>query len=503
MSQPSRETEAKPQRLPKLTARPAEYVAIGKDVLELLSSAMYVDPLTIFREYVQNAADAIDEAHEGGVLESNARGEVTIDLDVAGRIVRIRDNGSGIPVLEAAPRLLSIGGSTKRGTRARGFRGVGRLAGLAYCRQLVFRTRAAGDDLVFELRWDCVKLKAALREVGQDDDLPGVVNRIVSIELLPGADYPAHFFEVEMIEVIRHQRQDALLNEDLVRQFLGEVAPVPFDEGFCHAAAIQAHVGPFARMGNLHIVVNDAAPLRRPHRNVFPVTDLVKDEVGELELLKYEGRDGGVAAVGWIIHHSYLGALPERAGVKGIRLRAGNVQVGGHNLLEEIFPEPRFNAWAIGELHVVDPRLVPNARRDHFEQNVHFADLAAYVQPLARGIAKHCRAASVERNRLKKAQAATATLAKELPVLATQRADLSEQIARCANELKQVARYFAGREGTPETKAFDDLVKSLSCTSALPAPENAKTYLEFLVQTGTISKIDLVKLAKSVAETKI
>lgn len=35
---------------------PAEIV-VGKDILELVSSAMYVDPLTIYREYIQNAAD--------------------------------------------------------------------------------------------------------------------------------------------------------------------------------------------------------------------------------------------------------------------------------------------------------------------------------------------------------------------------------------------------------------------------------------------------------------
>ena len=35
-------------------------IDIGKDILELLSSSMYVDPLSIYPEYVQNAADAID-----------------------------------------------------------------------------------------------------------------------------------------------------------------------------------------------------------------------------------------------------------------------------------------------------------------------------------------------------------------------------------------------------------------------------------------------------------
>ena len=44
----------------------ADDIVIGKDILELLSSSMYVDPMTIYREYVQNAADSIDEARAGG-----------------------------------------------------------------------------------------------------------------------------------------------------------------------------------------------------------------------------------------------------------------------------------------------------------------------------------------------------------------------------------------------------------------------------------------------------
>jgi HSP90 family molecular chaperone len=36
-----------------------ESIIVGKDILEVLSSAMYIDPLAIYREYLQNAADAI------------------------------------------------------------------------------------------------------------------------------------------------------------------------------------------------------------------------------------------------------------------------------------------------------------------------------------------------------------------------------------------------------------------------------------------------------------
>src|SRR3546814_14880446 len=93
------------------------------------------------------------------------------------------------------------------------------------------------------------------------------------------------------------------------------------------------------------------------------------DLISECELLTFEDRDGGVAAVGWIVHHDYLGALPRRARIGGIRLRAGDIQVGDHQVLIDYFAEPRFNSWAVAEIQVLDRRIIPNARRDFFEHN--------------------------------------------------------------------------------------------------------------------------------------
>ena len=104
-------------------------IVLGKDVLELLGTSMYVDPMTIYREYVQNAADAIDEARGAGLFAEGEKGSVSIEPDAAARSVRIRDNGTGIPWSRFAKQLAALGGSQKRGTQARGFRGVGRLAG--------------------------------------------------------------------------------------------------------------------------------------------------------------------------------------------------------------------------------------------------------------------------------------------------------------------------------------------------------------------------------------
>src|SRR5438309_2887707 len=82
-----------------------ESIVVGKDILEVLSSAMYVDPLAIYREYIQNAADAIDDARRAGVLATDVAGAVEIEIDLEKRTAIIRDNGIGIPMEEFETRM--------------------------------------------------------------------------------------------------------------------------------------------------------------------------------------------------------------------------------------------------------------------------------------------------------------------------------------------------------------------------------------------------------------
>jgi molecular chaperone HtpG len=71
------------------------------------------------------SADAVDVARSAGALDGP--GCVEIQIDQASRSVFIRDNGAGLGQAEFVNQLTAIGGSSKRGTTARGFRGVGRL----------------------------------------------------------------------------------------------------------------------------------------------------------------------------------------------------------------------------------------------------------------------------------------------------------------------------------------------------------------------------------------
>ncbi|QKC86935.1 ATP-binding protein [Mesorhizobium sp. NZP2077] len=383
-------------------SEPLEEITIGRDVLELVSSAMYIDPMTVYREYVQNSADAIDDAHSRGLLSGDEAGKVAITIDATTRTIRIRDNGAGLSNADFARKMAALGASGKRGTSARGFRGVGRLAGLGYAQELVFRSRTASDSSVAELTWDCRRLKSALRET--DGDIQSLIRSVATLRKKPSGDYPERFFEVELRGVVR-LRSDKLMSPVAVDEYLGQVAPVPFASEFQFGAEIRKALAQVVALGELNIrIEGNDRPVLRPHRDVLTPPGHNPIRFSRLSVNEISSIDGELAAIVWVLHHDYEGALPNGAGVKGLRLRAGNVQIGEHNLLEELFPELRFNAWAVGEIHVVDRKIVPNGRRDHFEQNAHYHNLTNQLAPLAREIAHLCRTSSIKRNWLRETE---------------------------------------------------------------------------------------------------
>ncbi|RWO36779.1 ATP-binding protein [Mesorhizobium sp.] len=395
-----------------------EEILVGVDVLELVSSAMYVDPMTIYREYVQNAADAIDEARGRGLLGADQPGQVEIGLDPSTRSIRIRDNGSGIESADFVRRLAALGASRKRGTTARGFRGVGRLAGLGYAQELIFRSRVTGEDLISELCWDCRKLRTELRSGEARGDVADLISGIASFRLVDAIDQPERFFEVELKGVVR-LRSDRLMSPTAVVEYLSQVAPVPFSPDFSFGEQIAAGLRTHLELGELEIRVTGLdGIICRPHHDGH-AADIGKPvSFDSVEFVEVPSIDGGIAGVGWILHHDYEGAIPTGLQIKGFRVRSGNIQIGDNTLLEELFPEPRFNAWTIGELHVIDRRIVPNGRRDNFEQNAHFNNLVNHLVPAARGIARRCRTNSVRRKWLREFELQTVAAREQLDIIA-------------------------------------------------------------------------------------
>jgi hypothetical protein len=388
-------------------------VRVGKDVIEILTAGMYVSPATIYREYIQNAADSIDVARADGALGHGQRGVVSLTFDHAARAVTIRDNGVGIVAKEALPILLAIGDSGKRGTNARGFRGVGRLSGLAYCRALQFRTKAAGESKVTTVTWDCRALRERLADSAFGGDLRRIVADSVTQSEEKADDRGEHFFEVRLNDVAR-LRNDALLNEVQIAHYLAQVAPIGFDSEFSLAPEIEKRLAPHGRQAPMNLTVAGRA-VYRPYKDQLTFPNAAHAlRIKGIEFVEFADVDGGLGAVGWIAHHDYVRGLPVGLGVRGLRARYGDIQVGESNLFDDSFKEARFNGWTVGELHILDRRIVPNARRDNFEVNHHYYNLLVQLGPLAAKLTQRCRSASVSRNATQIVRNVVATTAARL-----------------------------------------------------------------------------------------
>ena len=381
------------------TAR--EDIVIGKDILELLSYAMYADPLSIYREYIQNSADSIDDASNLNLYKKTLVPRIDISISQADRSVKILDNGAGINKFTFKKKITAFGGSKKRGSNARGFRGVGRLAGLGYCQELIFRTRAQGEPEISEIKWDCRKILQLLRDDSFKGDLKDVVKEVTQVQRIKNEVYPDHFFEVELRKISR-LKNDILLNEIEIKNYLAQVGPVPFSPEFKFKNDIEAFLNDYKCGKSFNIYINNSTePVYKLHRNTLKINENLESEYDKPVFFEIAGNNGENSGIGWRLDHNYLGAIPFNEGVKGFRARAGNIQVGNENIFSEIFTERRFNSWAVGEVHILDKKIQPNGRRDNFGQNSSYSNLLNHLSLQAKKVSQLCRELSLERNRQK------------------------------------------------------------------------------------------------------
>src|SRR5699024_8802887 len=111
----------------------------------------------------------------------------------------IRDNGTGISNTEAEKVLISIGNSQKTSDSSRGFRGIGRLAALSYCKQLVFQTSYLGESKATIITIDAEKLSELLLDSSDIDvSVVDVLQQVYEVKTKPEKEN-AHYFVVRLI----------------------------------------------------------------------------------------------------------------------------------------------------------------------------------------------------------------------------------------------------------------------------------------------------------------
>ena len=366
-------------------------LTVGASVLGLVTRGIADNPLVMYREYIQNSVDALAASAQ------NTGGRVEVLIDWRARRVRVRDNGPGLSYEGCVENLLPVGRSKKTVGVDRGFRGIGRLSGLAFASSITFLTRSNRCDPVTRVVWSgSILFDAATAIAATDEAIPNCV----SVDTVSGANYPDRFFEVQVDGVSRHAAGE-VLNQEAVRTYISEVCPVPIEPSFPFARDVEALFAPGCAPHFQEIFMgDDPTPIRRQYGPHVQLAEERVDRFSELEPIRVPSGDGpGDAAIGWVAHSSYLGAIPKRYGIRGVKARVGNIQIGGERVFDHLFPEERFNRWCVGELHILDRQIVPNARRDYFEPNAHLRHLENQLGPVFRQIAMRCRSASSLRNR--------------------------------------------------------------------------------------------------------
>lgn len=377
-------------------------IEIGKFTLESLTTGMYSEPESCYREYIQNAVDSLDTALSLGMMQAeDFRIEVIVDSER--QEISIKDNGTGIKKGLVRKTLLDIGNSTKLHTTNRGFRGIGRLGGLSYCKKLSFCTTALGENEKTLITFDCEKLKSLLVPgQGTEHNLQSVIETVTEVKVMQ--EQPSsHYFIVKMEGV---DDISSLLDLETVKDYISQVAPIPFRDRFYWGREIKKELLENGiTIAEYPIFIGESfeslSQVYKPYKVSFEVNSragVSKDEILSLSYFRINDGNQKMIAYGWYANTNFSGTLVDER-ISGVRVRQGNILIGDERTLAPYYKESRFNGWAIGEVYVVSPNLIPNARRDDFEKNTTFTEFTIGLRDtIGTEISDKIRAASKIRN---------------------------------------------------------------------------------------------------------
>lgn len=374
-------------------------VLIGKQVLESLTKGMYKDPKTIYREYIQNSTDAIDKARKLLGHSEDYKIDVVIDRD--NKTISIKDNGIGISTRDAMATLRNVGKSLKDYREQRGFRGLGRLAGLAYAEEVYFITSYYGEAQKTIVHWDCVMMDSLISPLNHDvDSIEDIITRITSESKIEKEEKNLHYFEVKLVNV--KDPGNELLDESIIQDYLATVVPVDFDsQKFTYSHDIKdlaAKDGFTILSYNIFFGGRNKKITKLYTQNLSMKKGTEHDLVKSIETHRFVSKSGELLAWAWIAISDFSGALKD-PNISGIRIRKQNILIGDNTTFARFFTEKNTaNRLFVGEVYALHQDLIPNSQRDYFEDNDIYYEFAQQMTDWAAEINKKYRRGTSEAN---------------------------------------------------------------------------------------------------------
>lgn len=374
----------------------------GKFLLEILTKGMYSNPMHIYREYIQNASDSIDHAVAEKLLDK-IKAEIHIYLSPKKQQIIIKDNGVGISNKVVKTKLLSVGDSDKDGISERGFRGIGRLGGLAYADKVEFITSYFGESSKTIMICDCIRLRQLLQKSNKETSNIMETFNAISTFNTEKEKIDEHYFEIRMTGV---PKESGLLDEQAVFNYLSETAPIDFDsQKFIQAREIKNYFEQNGFPITCYKILRGERkiPIYKAYSRSMTtgMQNRTKDNdyVRGVEFVYAKASDNTPLYIGWLAITDFSGSISDET-VQGIRLRKGNILIGNNTTFAKFFPSEGHNANRMfaGELHILHNDLIPNSQRDDFEPNEIYDELKEKLRTWAGEINKKYRRGTSEAN---------------------------------------------------------------------------------------------------------
>lgn len=394
-------------------------IRMGLRLFETLTSALYEDPIVLFREYIQNSVDAYTGATRDNPANCMDDFRVDIKIDKENKDITFLDNGYGIPRDEFLFKMMSIGDSQKGSHIDQiGFRGIGRLSAMPFCDRLVFQNKPKGCAQTQIFCWNGQNYAKLLLQEKDQDLSDAIADISQSSEVAYEGDAGDHFFKVSIEHY--HEEIDELIRSDDFTKQLSMLLPLRYSPTFTAQGLIKQEYEKLMHKSLDQFGYDirlDGTPLYKPYEDHH----ILESEIVFWPLqLKAKSDDLPAEKIGllWFTFNRRVTANPTSE-PRGIRVRSKNMLVGNNDSLAVAVSVNSRDyvatyreltqslAGVYGEMLLYTSSLEDNARRDWFKISASSIELRGIIAEFLRRLIAYRYAASKafnDRSSIKKKQ---------------------------------------------------------------------------------------------------
>jgi Histidine kinase-, DNA gyrase B-, and HSP90-like ATPase len=352
----------------------------------ILSSDLYPRKLEIVREYIQNASDAIDAfAAIADILKDTS--EPQIKISIQGRSLLIFDNGIGMNQEEVS-KLRRIAYSEKKAGEEAGYKGIGKLAGIAVADKLKISSTSYGDTKLHHFEFRAKDMREEIGQKKKQGVIEHASDAIIRHTTLWSTDIDraAHFTLVEVRGI--SESCPELLDANRLKEYIGDIAPVDFSPEFKWGARLSQHLRqnvPDYSPKTVYLSKQNGERIRicKPYDNSMMIAEPEYIEVHDKENLNNtlalcwyatKGQEvlGQIRPAGKIFSvDGETDDLRDKKRFAGLVYKLFGFSVGDRSLpVRTLWGQSGPRAlWFTGEIHIIDKNVLPTTDRSDFVEN--------------------------------------------------------------------------------------------------------------------------------------